>query len=113
MIRPWSWAGCRRRACPPGAMARDSDLRDDPQLRTRRFFTVLPQPGLGDIPTVTGAATFQRCAGPWLRPAPGQGEHTDQIARGLLGLTDSQISGLIADGVLQPADAPPGPGGAS
>ena len=98
---------------PAGAMARDSDLRDDPQLRSRRFFTVMLQPGLGELPTVTGPAIFRRSAGPALRPAPRQGEHTAAIASGLLGLPEDRVRQLIADGVLQPADPPPDAGGPS
>ena len=98
---------------PAGAMARDSDLRDDPQLRSRRFFTVMLQPGLGELPTVTGPAIFRHCAGPALRPAPRQGEHTAAIASGLLALPEDRVRQLIADGVLQPASPPPAPGGPS
>ena len=93
---------------PAGAMARDRDLRDDPQLRSRRFFTVMLQPELGELPTVTGAALFRHCAGPHLRPAPAQGEDTEEIARGLLGLPESQVRQLTGDGVFQPAVPPPG-----
>ena len=57
---------------PAGAMARDSDLRDDPQLRSRRFFTVMLQPGLGELPTVTGPAIFRHCAGPRCGPRRGR-----------------------------------------
>ena len=98
---------------PAGAMARDSDLRDDPQLRSRRFFTVMLQPGLGELPTVTGPAIFRHCAGPALRPAPRQGEHTAEIASGLLALPEDRVRQLIADGVLQPASPSPAPGGPS
>lgn len=93
---------------PAGAMLRDSELREDPQLRSRRFFTVMLQPELGELPTVTGAALFRHCAGPHLRPAPAQGEHTEEIARGLLGLPESQVRQLTGDGVFQPAVPPPG-----
>jgi crotonobetainyl-CoA:carnitine CoA-transferase CaiB-like acyl-CoA transferase len=91
---------------PAGVMRRVGELRSDPQLLSRRFFTVMLQPGLGELPAVTGAAVFRHAAGPPLRPSPAQGEHTAEIARDLLGLPDSRIRELVADGVLQPADAP-------
>jgi crotonobetainyl-CoA:carnitine CoA-transferase CaiB-like acyl-CoA transferase len=98
---------------PAGAMLRVSELREDAQLRTRRFFTVLLQPGLGELPAVTAPAVFRRGAGPLLRPAPRQGEHTVQIARSLLALPEARIGQLIDDDVLQAADPPGGPGRAS
>jgi crotonobetainyl-CoA:carnitine CoA-transferase CaiB-like acyl-CoA transferase len=93
---------------PAGAMRRDSELRGDAQLRTRRFFTVMLQPELGELPAVTAAALFQHGAGPHLRPSPAQGEHTEEIARELLGLPESRVRQLIADGVLEPALPRPG-----
>jgi crotonobetainyl-CoA:carnitine CoA-transferase CaiB-like acyl-CoA transferase len=98
---------------PAGAMLRIGDLRGDAQLGARRFFTVLLQPQLGELPAMNGSAVYRHAAGPLLGPAPLQGEHTWEIARDLLGLPETQARQLIADDVLQPADATvPDPAGA-
>jgi crotonobetainyl-CoA:carnitine CoA-transferase CaiB-like acyl-CoA transferase len=92
---------------PAGVMLRVNDLRRDPHLRAREFFTILPQPQIGDIPTENGPARFGRIPAPPMRPAPLQGENTWQIARELLALDDAEIKQLCQDGVLQ--DSGPAP----
>jgi crotonobetainyl-CoA:carnitine CoA-transferase CaiB-like acyl-CoA transferase len=99
----------QRAGVPAGAMRRIVELRDDAQLRSRRFFTAMLQPDLGELPAVTGAAVFRDAAGPPLRPAPAQGEHTIEIARELLGLDETRISELTGADVLQPARPPSRP----
>jgi crotonobetainyl-CoA:carnitine CoA-transferase CaiB-like acyl-CoA transferase len=43
-----------------------------------------------------------------VRPAPKLGQHTREIARRLLGMSDAEIEKLIASGALE--DPPPQPG---
>jgi crotonobetainyl-CoA:carnitine CoA-transferase CaiB-like acyl-CoA transferase len=40
------------------------------------------------------------------RPAPGMGEHNDEVLRGLLGLSDDELHALAAAGVI--GDRPAG-----
>lgn len=78
-----------------------ADVAADPVLAARGFWVELPHP------ECTGA----RHAGiPWLfsgtpltvrRAAPAVGQHTDEVLREVLGLTESDIAGLRAEGVLQ------------
>jgi crotonobetainyl-CoA:carnitine CoA-transferase CaiB-like acyl-CoA transferase len=86
---------------PAAAMLRVNDLRADPQLAGRGFFTIMNQPQIGDIPTENGPAIFDRIPAPALAPAPLQGQHTREIARQLLGLDEAEIGKLLADGILQ------------
>jgi len=90
---------------PAGAMRRIGDLRADAQLRSRRFFTALTQPQLGDLPTVNGPAVYGRRAGPLTGPAPMQGQHTNAVVSEVLAMTDEQASQLAAAGILQPEEA--------
>ncbi len=78
-----------------------ADVAADPVLASRDFWVELPHP------ECTGA----RHAGiPWRlsstpltvrRAAPAVGQHTDEVLREVLGLTESDIAGLRAEGVLQ------------
>ncbi len=84
----------------PAAIAvRATQQAIDEQLWARDFFRILdraevgahPYPGpvvrLGDTPAVID------------RPAPLYGQHTDQVLRELLGLSDDQLDELRAAGV--------------
>jgi crotonobetainyl-CoA:carnitine CoA-transferase CaiB-like acyl-CoA transferase len=86
---------------PAAAMLRVNDLRTDPHLTERGFFATMHQPQVGDIPTESGPASFDRIAALVLRAAPTQGQHTREIARQLLGLDEAEVGKLLADGILQ------------
>jgi crotonobetainyl-CoA:carnitine CoA-transferase CaiB-like acyl-CoA transferase len=93
-----------------GAAAHVGDLAEDPHLRFRHQFGVLPQPGRPQpLFTETGPALFENIPAPALAPAPLLGAHTVEICRELLGLDDAEISALAADGVLE-INPPPAPG---
>jgi crotonobetainyl-CoA:carnitine CoA-transferase CaiB-like acyl-CoA transferase len=49
----------------------------------------------------TGPARFSHVAEPALEPAPSLGEHTRDIARTLLDLSETEIEKLIESGVLE------------
>ncbi|MFK0113173.1 crotonase/enoyl-CoA hydratase family protein [Streptomyces sp. NPDC091217] len=78
------------------------DLLTDPQLRYRGFFAELRQPTLPEaLPTEARPAHSLHLADPPLRPAPLPAEHTREISRDLLGLTDDDIDKLVARGALE------------
>jgi crotonobetainyl-CoA:carnitine CoA-transferase CaiB-like acyl-CoA transferase len=82
-------------------MNRAADVLADPQLLFRRVFTELRHPLIdGPVPSDTGPAPFQHIPPAPLRPAPGPGEHTRMVCRTVLGLPETEIDRLIADGVL-------------
>jgi crotonobetainyl-CoA:carnitine CoA-transferase CaiB-like acyl-CoA transferase len=79
---------------------------DDPQLRARGFFQRMTQVDVGeqDFP----GFPVRLSAGPhewWSSPAPTLGEHTEQVLRRELGLTDDDLDRLRAAHVIgtQPA----------
>src|SRR5262249_1857524 len=87
---------------PAGPMQRVTDYPDDPHLRERPF--LLPPrhpPAPGPRPAERAPAVFRHLPDPPLEPAPLAGQHTRDIARTLLGLTDAQIEELTTDGVLE------------
>jgi crotonobetainyl-CoA:carnitine CoA-transferase CaiB-like acyl-CoA transferase len=93
----------QQHAVPAAAMLRVNDLLHDPHLAAREFFTTMNQPSIGDLPTERGPAHFARISDPALGPAPLQGQHTREIVRELIGLTESDIDKLIEQGVLEQA----------
>jgi crotonobetainyl-CoA:carnitine CoA-transferase CaiB-like acyl-CoA transferase len=87
---------------PAGMMQRVTDYADDPHLTERQFLRTLTHPRVRrSLPTENGPALFQHIPDPELRPAPMLGEHTRQLCRDRLGLTDTEIDQLIADDVLE------------
>nr|WP_232295586.1 CoA transferase [Parafrankia sp. EUN1f] len=92
---------------PAGAMVRLPEELTDPQLVARQSFRTLEHPLLSrPVPANARIARFSTIADPPLRPAPVPGEHTREICRTLLGLTEDEIDRLAAAGVLQPPSEP-------
>ena len=86
---------------PAGAMLSSFDQLSDPHLSARGFLVPVEQPGAGSIvmegPAVRGSAM----ATPRIVAAPRLAEHTHEIARELLGLTDTEFDRFVAEGVLE------------
>ncbi len=90
---------------PCGPMFTGTDQLDDAHYQAWRYARFVDQPGLGRM-ALEGppfAATGMSDAD--VRPAPDLGQHTREIARTLLGMSDAQIDVLVADGALE--DPPP------
>lgn len=76
-------------------------LGDNPQLRARGFFEMVPHSVVGThgYPTLPLQLASHRWR--WsTSPAPTLGEHTEDVLRDLLGLSDSEIDTLRADGII-------------
>lgn len=85
---------------PAGVVQRSSDLLQDPQLAHRRFFRYMDHPEMGNIP-YTGHQFRIRGyeSGPRF-PAPLLGEHNELVMREILGMTDQEISEVLAAGAI-------------
>ncbi|MEU9343084.1 crotonase/enoyl-CoA hydratase family protein [Streptomyces sp. NPDC048278] len=93
---------------PAAPMLRVPELLTDPQLRARDFFAELRQPTLPEpLPAEARPARSRHLADPPQRPAPLPAEHTREIARDLLGLTDEDTDKLVARGVLETSEEIP------
>jgi crotonobetainyl-CoA:carnitine CoA-transferase CaiB-like acyl-CoA transferase len=92
---------------PCAMMAYASDQPDDPHLRARGYIVEIDQPGVGAMVLEGPAFRASRMPPPIIRPAPWLGEHTRDIARGLLGLDGRRVEELIAAGVLEVTEADP------
>ncbi|MGO4430832.1 CoA transferase, partial [Streptomyces sp. MCAF7] len=87
---------------PAAPMLRVHELLTDPQLLARGFFTELRQPAFDEpLPTEARPAHSRHLADPPQRPAPLPAEHTRQLSRELLGLSDEETDRLLARGVLE------------
>ena len=86
---------------PAGMMSYASDQPSDPHLQARGYLAHIDQPGLG--PMILEGPAFQASAmpRPTIGPAPALGQHTREIARDLLGLSDDRVEALLSAGVLE------------
>ena len=84
-----------------GFMMYSSATADDPHLRARGFPLPVSQPGLGDFTFEGPAFHSPSIPDPTGVPAPGLGADTSDICRGVLGLSDDEISELVRSGVLE------------
>lgn len=85
---------------PAGAVQRSSDLLTDPQLAHRNFFRPHPHGEMGVVPyeghqfRISGYDSGPRFAAPCL------GEHSFEILRDVLGMTDDEIAEVMGSGAL-------------
>ena len=71
-----------------------------PHLTAREMFVAPIHTELGPAPVPRFPAFFDGAAPPVQRAAPLVGEHTDEILREILGLSEEQIATLIVDEVV-------------
>jgi benzylsuccinate CoA-transferase BbsF subunit len=86
-----------------GVVARSADALADPQLRHLNAFVEVDHPVSGKriypgIPFKITGMTF-----PESRPAPRLAEHTEEICRQILELSESEIERLVDEGVIEVA----------
>jgi crotonobetainyl-CoA:carnitine CoA-transferase CaiB-like acyl-CoA transferase len=83
------------------------ELLGDPHLRERGFFRTMVHPRIDTpLPTENAPAVFEAVADPPLAPAPLHGQHSRQILRDVLEMTDAEIDALVAAGVVELPDVP-------
>ena len=77
-----------------------ADLLSDPQLAHRGHFQQLPHTHLGELPFDRAGFRLSEHPGGFDRAAPDLGEHSLELLRELLGLSDAAIERLQEDGVV-------------
>ncbi|MBI4590298.1 MAG: CoA transferase [Candidatus Rokubacteria bacterium] len=85
---------------PGGVVQSCSDLHRDPQLSAWGAFRWLDHPEIGRAPYEAWPFRCSETPGQ-LRPAPCLGEHTHAVMTELLGMSRSEVDGLIHEGVLR------------
>jgi len=93
-------AALQARGVPAGVVATAADVIGDPQLEHRGHWVKLDHPEMGR--SLYNAPPFRCSRTPvaLARPAPLLGQHTEEVCRELLGLSDAEISALREEGVL-------------
>jgi crotonobetainyl-CoA:carnitine CoA-transferase CaiB-like acyl-CoA transferase len=90
----------QRAGVPAGVVQSQADLWEDPQLEHRGFFTWLDHAECGPMPYDGLQFLLSRTPGV-LRPQALIGQHNAVILKEKLGLGDSEIGDLVAEGVLE------------
>lgn len=85
---------------PAGIVKNDRDIIEfDPQVRERKFYSILDKPGYGNSlyfgwpVKLSRTPVAQHCG-------PSFGEHTEQICREILKMDDEEFVHLLSEGVL-------------
>jgi CoA:oxalate CoA-transferase len=86
----------------PAAPLRDVlEVLADPHLHERGFLSSVEYPGLGTFEMPNSPIRYEGTPLTPLTPAPGLGEHTDQVLTQLCGLDHADLAKLRADGVIE------------
>ncbi|GBD14583.1 Succinyl-CoA:(R)-benzylsuccinate CoA-transferase subunit BbsF [bacterium HR25] len=87
---------------PAGVVQSAADLLDrDPHLHERGYYHYLEHPEAGRTAYDGPGFRLSRTPGGPRSPAPLLGQHTEQVCKRVLGLSDEEIAVLVMEGVLQ------------
>lgn len=90
---------------PAGMLQHGLHQLEDPHLAARGYLREVDQPDCGSLVFEGPAFHGSDLPEPIIRPAPGLGEHTRELAAERLGLSLTEIEDLVAKGILE--DGPP------
>ena len=85
---------------PCGPINRLDEVFENPQVKHRGLKVDVPHPLAGSVPLVANPIKFSRTPLAYDTPVPLLGQHTDEVLRGLLGKSDSDIAELRANNVI-------------
>jgi formyl-CoA transferase len=72
----------------------------DPQVIERGLRFDLPHPAAGSVPQVANPIRFSRTRIEYRAPPPVLGQHTQEVLRGILGMTEAEVASLRDRGVV-------------
>jgi len=90
---------------PVGAINSIDQLIDHPQVKARGSIVEMAHPRAGPVRVVGVPVRLSRTPGAVRSPSPRLGEHSAQTLREVLGLSEDQVTRLIAERIVQ--QAPP------
>jgi len=85
---------------PSGLIYRAADMLDDPHFKARDAIVSTRHPDFGELRMQNVAPRFSASPSAIRRPAPGLGEHNDEIYGEWLGLSAAALSDLKTRGVI-------------
>jgi len=71
-----------------------------PQVRAREMLVEVEHPVIGRLPLANTPVKLSRTPGGIKGPSPAVGQHTDEVLRALLGLSDAELARLREGGVI-------------
>ena len=86
---------------PAGIVQNGQDMVNDPQLNHRNALWYLDHEYAGRHATFSQNFILSRSPTPPPRPSPCLGEHTFQVCKEILNMTDEEIARLVGEGVIQ------------
>jgi len=96
---------------PAGVVHTNRGVIEDAQLQHRGHFVYLDHPGVGRHPVQRSEFRLSQAAAEHRWAAPLIGQHTAQVCKEILGMSEDEIATLLAEGVLE--DSTPPQGGAA
>jgi crotonobetainyl-CoA:carnitine CoA-transferase CaiB-like acyl-CoA transferase len=95
------WIGALEAAnVPCGPINNMKEVFDDPQVRHRGLRVDMPHPSGGAAPVVASPMRLQATPVEYRLAPPLLGQHNDEIYRGLLGLSESELAHLASRGIV-------------
>jgi crotonobetainyl-CoA:carnitine CoA-transferase CaiB-like acyl-CoA transferase len=85
---------------PAATVQRMTDLQDDPQLASRRYFVTLTHSEVGPMPYDGLVTRFSAKQTQLHKAAPCLGEDTEKVMRDILGMSAEEIADYAAQGVF-------------
>lgn len=91
----------QRAGVPAGVVQTNKDLIEDPQLEHRGHFIYMDHPAVGRHPVQRSEFRLSEAEAEFLWPAPNLGQHTVQMCKEILNMSDDEITHLVEDNVLE------------
>ena len=86
---------------PAGAVLKNKEVVEDPQLNHRGHFVYMDHPGVGRHPVQRSEFRLSDAQAEFKWAAPTMGQHTVQVCKEILGMEDGEINALIEENVLE------------
>jgi benzylsuccinate CoA-transferase BbsF subunit len=86
---------------PAGVVNKNKDVIEDPQLQHRGHFVYMQHPEVGRHPVQRSEFRLSRAQAEHRWPAPSIGQHTVQVCKDILGMSEDEVQALIAADVLE------------
>lgn len=91
----------QRAGVPAGVVGSNKDVIEDPQLAHRGHFIYMDHPGVGRHPVQRSEFRLSQAEAEFHWPSPNIGQHTVQVCKEMLGMSDDEITTLIEERVLE------------